>query len=127
MSKENENAPLLVRWGILGCSKIANDFCLAMKACEGHELLAVASRSTERASKFAISKFYGSYEELLADKDIHIIYITNDPRGHFENAMKTLQAGKSLLCEKPLCMSWLQCSTLMQTAKKNKKLWIEGL
>ena len=131
MSKQETTSSLYVRWGIVGCSKIASDFCYALKACDGHKLSAVASRNIERASifaaKLAIPKFYGSYENLLADNEVDVVYVGNDTRDHFELAMKTLQANKALLCEKPFCMSWQQCSLLVQTAKQNHKLLVEGL
>jgi len=111
-----------IRWGILGCAAIAEKSLIpALKNASGAELLAIASRSATKArdwaEKFSLPKSYGSYEDLLADKEIEAVYIPLPNHLHFEWTVKALRAGKHVLCEKPLALtasqSW-KCLTRLE-------------
>jgi predicted dehydrogenase len=96
-----------VIWGILGAANIAVKKVIpSMQAGENCEITAIASRDFEKAKQAAgqlnIPKFYGSYEELLADSDIEAVYIPLPNHLHLEWATKAARAGKHVLCEKPL-------------------------
>jgi predicted dehydrogenase len=96
-----------VQWGLLPVSGIAaRAFAPAIAVSETATALAVASRDLGRAQAFAgshrIARAYGSYEELLADADVEAIYVSLPNALHAEWAIKALQAGKHVLCEKPL-------------------------
>ncbi len=98
-----------VRWGVLGCAKIAIERVIpAMPDANVTTLAAVASRSLEKAqgvaAQFDVPKAYGSYEELLADPEIEAVYIPLPNGLHAEWSIKALRAGKHVLCEKPLTM-----------------------
>lgn len=95
-----------IRWGILSTARIADALIGPIKQAERSELVAVASRSLEKARLFAqengISQAYGSYEELLADPIIDVVYIPLPNHLHCEWTVKAAEAGKHVLCEKPL-------------------------
>jgi len=96
-----------VRWGILGVASIATRRVIpAMQDCERGELVAIASRDTIKAQKaaqqFSIPKAFGSYEELLSDPNIEAVYIPLPNVLHEEWSVKAAEAGKHVLCEKPL-------------------------
>jgi predicted dehydrogenase len=96
-----------LRWGILGTARIARTlFVPGVRASAETEVLAVGSRSLEAARLFAdqlaISRAYGAYEALLADPDVDAVYIGLPNRLHAEWTIRAAQAGKHVLCEKPL-------------------------
>jgi predicted dehydrogenase len=95
-----------VRWGILSTADINRKVLPGAQASPKVELAAVASRSQERADAFAgtwqIPRAYGSYEALLEDPEIEAIYIPLPNTLHVEWSVRALQAGKHVLCEKPL-------------------------
>src|SRR5919204_4572900 len=94
-----------VKWGILSPAEINRKLIPGAHASPKVELLAVASRDQERAEAFAheweIERAYGSYDELLADPDVEAIYIPLPNTLHSEWAIRALDAGKHVLCEKP--------------------------
>ncbi len=99
-----------IRWGILGAANIAVKKVIpAMQAAENCEIVAIASRDFEKAKRIAndltIPKFYGSYDELLADSEIDAVYIPLPNHLHLEWTTKAANAGKHVLCEKPLGMN----------------------
>ncbi|WP_419228622.1 Gfo/Idh/MocA family protein [Gordonia sp. CPCC 205515] len=99
------SAPVL-RWGILGPGWIAARFVAALNAHTEQKVVAVGSRSLPRAQEFAqqhgIGAAHGSYEELLADPQVDIIYVCTPHTEHRPNALAVLDAGKHVLVEKPL-------------------------
>lgn len=110
-----------IRFGVLGCAKIALEKVIpALQASNLCDVVAIASRSQSRAEEAAqtagIPRFYSSYEELLADPDLDAVYIPLPNHLHVEWSLKSLQAGKHVLCEKPLGMSAEDARTLMNEA-----------
>src|SRR5919108_2803597 len=96
-----------LRWGILGTARIARTlFVPGVRASAETAVVAVGSRSLEAARVFAdqlaIPRAYGSYESLLADRDVDAVYIGLPNQLHPEWAIQAIQAGKHVLCEKPL-------------------------
>ena len=95
------------------------------------KLLAVGSRSKERATQFAskygIERAYGSYEELVADKDIDVIYVASPHPAHMENSLLCLNAGKAVLCEKAFTMNALQAEQVIATARQKKLFLMEAM
>jgi xylose dehydrogenase (NAD/NADP) len=111
-----------LRWGILGCAAIADRAVIpAIQASETGELLAIASRdeskARRKAEQFGIPKFYGSYEALLADPDIDAIYIPLPNHLHKEWTVAAAQAGKHILCEKPLAMNAQEAQEMVDACK----------
>lgn len=98
-----------VRWGVLGAASIARTRSLpAMKLAPSVDLAALASRTFDKAAtlcaELGIRRPYGSYEELLADPDIDAVYLPLPNNLHTEWAAKAMEAGKHVLCEKPLAL-----------------------
>ena len=95
-----------VRWGIVSTAHINRLLIPGAKASPEVELVGVASRDRARAEEYArqweIERAYGSYEELLADDDIEAVYISLPNNLHVEWSIRSLEAGKHVLCEKPL-------------------------
>ena len=95
-----------IKWGIIGLGKIAAKFCADLETLKDAELYAVASRNLQKAEEFAkehnATKAYGSYEEMLKDKDVDVVYIATPHVFHLENTLLSLSYKKAVLCEKPL-------------------------
>ena len=97
------------RWGILGTSEIAGQFAAQLKRSAGGTLGAVASRSSERAREIAgawgAQTAHGSYQALLDDPSVDVVYIGTEAETHRELCEAALRAGKPVLCEKPFAMN----------------------
>jgi predicted dehydrogenase len=111
-----------VRWGVLGTAKIAIENVIpAMQAGAYCEVMAVASRDLARAEEAArwlgISRAYGSYEELLAAPDIEAVYIPLPNHLHVPWTVQALEAGKHVLCEKPVAMNAGEARDLLEAAQ----------
>ncbi|HZZ28122.1 MAG TPA: Gfo/Idh/MocA family oxidoreductase [Pirellulales bacterium] len=116
-----------LRWGILSTAKIGTEKVVpAMQAGQFCEVAAMASRNLETAQaaakKLGISKAYGSYEELLADKEIDAVYIPLPNHLHVPWSIRCLQAGKHVLCEKPIGMNGQEAADLLAEAKRHPHL-----
>jgi predicted dehydrogenase len=116
-----------VRWGILGVAKIATVKVVpAMRQCQHAEVAAIASRSLDRAQQAArelgLPKAYGSYEELLADPDIDAVYIPLPNHLHVPWSIQCLEAGKHVLCEKPIALTSAEAQELAAAGKRHPQL-----
>src|SRR5437879_12554867 len=112
-----------VRWGVLSTADIAIEKVLpAMQQGEYCEIAAIASRTLEKAQaaakRLGIPKAYGSYEELLADPTIDAIYNPLPNHLHVPWSVKSLQAGKHVLCEKPIALTSAEAQTLVDVARR---------
>ncbi len=120
-----------VRWGILGPGSIAHDFARGLEVVPEAELIAVGSRSYERAEVFAeefnIKKRYGSYEELVKDSEIDVIYVATPHPFHKENSILCMEAGKAVLCEKPFAMNASEVEEMISCARKNNVFLMEAM
>jgi predicted dehydrogenase len=108
-----------VRWGILGAAKIATAKVIpAMQHGRYSEVVAIASRDIDKArcvcAELDVPKAYGSYEELLGDPDVDAVYNPLPNHLHLPWSVRAAEAGKHVLCEKPLAMSVAECRTLME-------------
>jgi len=116
-----------IRWGVLSTANIGVEKVLpAMQAGTLCEITAMASRDLSRAQvtaeKLGIAKAYGSYEELLADPDIDAIYNPMPNHLHVPWAIKALQAGKHVLCEKPIGLTSAEAQQLIDAAQAHPQL-----
>ncbi|MCA9143695.1 MAG: Gfo/Idh/MocA family oxidoreductase [Planctomycetaceae bacterium] len=116
-----------IRWGVISTAKIGTEKVLpAMQKAEYCEVAAIASRNIESAQATAkqmgIAKAYGSYEELLADPDIDAIYNPLPNHLHVSWSIKALEAGKHVLCEKPIGLSAEEGQQLVDAGKRHPKL-----
>ena len=122
-------APL--RWGILAPGRIANKFATGLKGLADAELVAIGSRSLERAQAFAdeygASRAYGSYEELAADSEVDAVYIANPHNYHKDAALLCLNSGKAVLCEKPFAVNASEAREMIDAAQKNKVFLMEAM
>lgn len=118
-------------WGILGLGNIAHKFAQAIDAIDNGVLYAVGSRTVDKAEKFAnqynINQWYGSYDDLIRDEDVEIVYISTTHNLHYELAKKSIEAGKHVLCEKPVTINSRQFEELRELAVSKKVFFMEAL
>jgi len=112
-----------IRWGVLSTARIGTETVIpAMQLGEYCTISAIASRQLEKAQAAArqlgIKKAYGSYEELLSDPDIDAVYIPLPNHLHVSWAIKALNAGKHVLCEKPIGLNAAEAKKLLDTSRK---------
>jgi predicted dehydrogenase len=116
-----------IRWGILSTANIGVAKVIpAMQRGELCEIVAIASRSQEKADaaarKLGIPTAYGSYEELLADPSIEAVYNPMPNHLHVPWAIRALEAGKHVLCEKPIALTSAEAATLLDAAQRYPQL-----
>ncbi|NOT62079.1 MAG: Gfo/Idh/MocA family oxidoreductase [Acidobacteria bacterium] len=116
-----------LRWGVLSTSKFALTKILpALRACQHSEAVALASRDLAKAqaaaAEFNLAKAYGSYEALLADPEIDVIYNPTPNHLHVPWTIKALEAGKHVLCEKPIGLNSAEAQLLVEAAAKHPSL-----
>ena len=114
-----------VRWGILGAANIAvNKVIPAMRASRLSRPLAIASRDIAKAQRAAerlgIPRAYGSYEELIADPEIEAVYNPLPNHLHVPWSIRAAQAGKHVLCEKPIALTADEARTLLAARDANR-------
>lgn len=120
-----------IKWGIIGLGKIAQKFVNDLLLLDTVELEAVASRDLTKAETFAATyhskKFYGSYEELLKDNFVDIVYIATPHNSHEHFTILALEHKKGVLCEKPFAMNQQQVFKMIETSKKHNLFLMEAL
>ena len=120
-----------IRWGIAGPGNIANKFAKAVKNVEGAQLVAVAARSLEKGQAFAqnhgIARVFGSFEEMAFSDEVDAVYVSTPHPVHKDCAEIFLQAGKHVLCEKPLCVNAKQARQLRECAKAHDVFLMEAI
>jgi predicted dehydrogenase len=119
-----------IRWGILGCGKIANKFATDLQLIEDAELVAVASRDVEKGKTFA-SLFnarlsFNTYEALASCGEVDVIYIATPHGFHLEHTSLCLQHFKAVLCEKPMAINSKQVKEMIDLARKQKVFLMEA-
>jgi predicted dehydrogenase len=114
-----DHAPL--RWGLLGTARINRAVIVPIRSSKISQLVAVASRSEIKASAYAaqwsIPRFFPSYEAMLADPGIDVVYISLPNSLHAEWSIKAMRMGKNVLCEKPLTASLQEADAVIEVAK----------
>ena len=119
-----------LQWGIIGTGGIAHAFAEGLARSRTGTLAAVGSRRQESADKFGdefqLPKRYGSYEALLADSEVDAVYISTPHPMHAEWAIKSAEAGKRILCEKPLALNHAEAMVVMEAAKENDVFLMEA-
>ena len=123
--------PKKIRWGILGPGGIAHKFATGLKAVPDTEIVAVGSRDLQRANTFAdtfdIPHRHGSYIELVNDPEVDVIYVATPHPFHKACALLCLEAGKAVLCEKPLTVDAEQAEELIAYARERKQFLMEAM
>jgi D-xylose 1-dehydrogenase (NADP+, D-xylono-1,5-lactone-forming) len=119
-----------LRWAIVGTGNIARQFAEAMPAAARGKLVAVASRSRESAERFAtthqIAVALAGYESLLRRDDVDAIYLSLPNSMHHEWTIRFLDAGKHVLCEKPLAATAREAREMFDAARRNRRTLIEA-
>jgi xylose dehydrogenase (NAD/NADP) len=126
----NESAGGPVRVGVLGAAKIARAFIAGTKPSRRVEVVAVASRTAQKAEQFAsetgVGRHHGSYEALLADAAIEAVYIPLPNSLHAQWSIRACEAGKHVLCEKPLCATGAEARAMFAAARRHGVHLVEG-
>lgn len=119
-----------IRWGILGCGNIANKFAADLKHVADAELVAVASRSHEKAIEFSRSHgaqlAFDSYEALAESQQVDVIYIASPHGLHHEHALLCIRHNKSVLCEKAFALNSFELKEILQAAQRNHVFIMEA-
>jgi len=120
-----------VRWGILGTGSIAHKFAAGLQSAAGAELAAVGSRTKRKADKFGhefgIRRRHGSYADLAEDGEVDAVYVATPHPFHLANSAVCLQAGKAVLCEKPLTVNASQAERLIGIARDREVFLMEAM
>ena len=116
-------------WGILGTGAIAKKFARGISESRTGRLAAVGSRRSTGAEEFAATypaRAHGAYEALLADPEVQVVYISTPHPFHAEWAIKAAEAGKHVLCEKPLTMNAAEALKVVAAARANSVFLMEA-
>jgi len=120
-----------LRWGLLSTARINRKLIPAIRESPRAELVSVASRSQSRANQYAtawsIPQAHGSYEALLEDPDVDVIYVSLPNSFHAEWTVKALESGKHVLCEKPLALSVAECNRIIEASQANGVIAMEAV
>ena len=118
-------------WGILGTGNIAHKFARALTLLDNVHLYAVGSRDAAKAAKFAAEfgfrAHYGSYEELVTDPGVEIIYISSPHSHHLQHTLLALRNGKHVICEKPMSITAPEVQMMADEARKQGLFLMEAL
>jgi len=120
-----------IRWGILGCGKIARKFASDLRLAEDAELTAIASRSMETAKAFAeefpAKYVHDSYEALVKNNEVDVIYVATPHSHHYEHTILCLENNKAVLCEKAFAVNAEQARKMIALAQEKKVFLMEAL
>lgn len=121
----------VIRWGILGCGGIAELFVRSMSSVNDGLIVACAARELRKAQRFAsvqnITHAVESYDALAKHPEVDAVYVATTHNAHYKNVMLCLQAGKHVLCEKPLTVNAQQAQKLYDYAKEQKLFLMEAV
>src|SRR3974390_1708922 len=122
----------MIRVGVLGTARVVPYGLLQpAKETQGVQVIAIASRTPQKAAEFAarhgIEREFGSYEALLECKDIDAVYIALPPALHYDWARRAIEAGKHVLCEKPLAENAQLAHTLALAGKQHGRGLLEAM
>jgi predicted dehydrogenase len=119
---------MTVNWGFLGAGFVASrGLAPAVHASRGANLYAVASREEKRSAALEPARVHATYDDLLADESVDAVYISLSNSQHIEWVTKSLQAGKHVLCEKPLGLNAAETEAMFVSAAHNDRLLIEAV
>jgi predicted dehydrogenase len=120
-----------LRWGILGTGLIADAFATDLKLTDSGIVAAVGSRSQEAADRFArklgVERAHSSYEALVADPGVDVVYVATPHPMHRDNAILALEAGKPVLVEKPFTMNAAEARDIVRVAREKQLFAMEAM
>jgi predicted dehydrogenase/aryl-alcohol dehydrogenase-like predicted oxidoreductase len=119
-----------LKWGLLATGNIADKFCRGVQHSKTGQVVAVGSRRRETADAFAaehdIPAAHGSYEELLADPEVEAVYISTPHPMHVQWCLRAAEAGKHILCEKPLGLNYWEAVAAIDAARRHDVFLMEA-
>ena len=119
------------KWGILAAGKMSAKFTKALQLLENVELYSVGSRDLNRAKSFAdefgFKKYYGSYEELVSDPELEVVYIASPHSFHHDHTILCLKHKKAVICEKAFALNSLEAEEMIGESLKQKVFLMEAL
>ena len=119
---------MTVNWGFLGAGYVASrGLAPAVHASRGANLYAVASRDEQRSATLEPERVHATYEDLLADERVDAVYISLSNSQHLEWVTKSLEAGKHVLCEKPLGLNATETEAMFDCASRSDRLLVEAV
>ncbi len=120
-----------IRWGILGTGTIARKFTTGLRVLDDAVVMAVGSRRQGSADEFArefdVPNRHGSYEALVSDPEVDVIYIATPHSLHRDNALLALESGKAVLCEKPFTINRAEAEEIVAMARAEKRFLMEAM
>jgi dihydrodiol dehydrogenase / D-xylose 1-dehydrogenase (NADP) len=120
-----------IAWGILGTGRIARSFAQALQKIGDADLIAVGSRHQDTATDFArefnVENAYSSYDEVVANKNVDVVYIATPHSLHKDNVIMCLEANKAVLCEKPFTINAAESATIIQLAREKNLFLMEAM
>ena len=130
MGKTSPSSRTALNWGLLGTARINRALIPPLRASSRSQLVAVASRSLDKARSYAeqcgIPRAFGSYEEMLSDPEIDVVYIPLPNSMHCEWTIKAVRAGKHVLCEKPLALTVDEVDAMEAAATESGRIVAEA-
>ena len=121
-----------IRWAVLGPGSIARKFASQLPSCPGASLVAVGSSDRDRAARFAAEQApgaalqLGTYDEILANPEVDAVYVSTVHTTHPQLAIAALEAGKHVLCEKPLAANHAGVMAMVETARATGRVLVEA-
>jgi predicted dehydrogenase len=119
------------RWGIIGTGNIATQFATCLQVCDNAVLQSVGSRSQESADtfgrKFDVPNRHATYEGLIDDPEVDIVYVSTPHSLHKDNSIACLRAGKAVLCEKPFTLNVADSQAVIDVARETGLFLMEGM
>ena len=121
----------IFRWGIIGPGSIAHKFATGLRALDDAQIVAVGSRSQDRADAFAdtysVPNRHASYEALAEDPEVDAVYVATPHPFHKENSILCLKAGKPVLCEKPFTINQYEAREVIEVARSEGVFLMEAM
>lgn len=120
----------ILNWGLLSTAHINDAVISPIQNSKRNNLLGVASRDTEKAKEYAksraIPRYYGCYQDMLADPEIDVVYNSLPNQLHKEWTIKALDAGKHVLCEKPIALNVAEVDEMIEASRRNNRVLSEA-
>ncbi len=121
----------MIRWGILGCGRIARKFASDLKLVQNAELIACGARSKQSADEFAqefsLKHKHYSYEDLVKNKEVDVIYVATPHSHHHEHTLLCIENNKAVLCEKAFAINYKQAKEMIDAARNKKVFLMEAV
>src|SRR5690242_14067195 len=121
----------MIRWGILGCGRIARKFASDLKLVKNAELIACGARSKQSADEFAqefsVKHKHYSYEDLVKNKEVDVIYVATPHSHHHKHTLLCIENNKAVLCEKAFAINYKQAKEMIDAARTKKVFLMEAV